>query len=71
MRLGLGEKLIPLPALRDRLDELPEDKNTEIICYCRISLRAYEASLILEANGWKNVRVMEGGVVAWPYERET
>jgi rhodanese-related sulfurtransferase len=70
MRLGLGEKLIPLPTLRDRLDELPEDKNPEIVCYCRISLRAYEASLILEANGWKNVRVMEGGVVAWPYERE-
>jgi len=70
MRLGLGEKLIPLSTLRDRLDELPEDKNAEIICYCRVSLRAYEASLILEANGWKNVRVMEGGVVAWPYERE-
>jgi NADPH-dependent 2,4-dienoyl-CoA reductase/sulfur reductase-like enzyme/rhodanese-related sulfurtransferase len=71
MRLGVGEKLIPLPTLRDRLDELPEDKNAEIICYCRVSLRAYEASLMLEADGWKNVRVMEGGVVAWPYERET
>jgi len=35
MRLGLGEKLIPLPVLRDRLDELPEDKNAEITCYCR------------------------------------
>ena len=70
MRLGLGERLIPLPTLHDRLDELPEDKNAEIICYCRVSLRAYEASLILEANGWKNVRVMEGGVVAWPYDRE-
>ena len=71
VRLGLGEKLMPLPSLRDRLDELPEDKNAEIICYCQVSLRAYEASLILEANGWKNVRVMEGGLVAWPYERET
>jgi len=70
MRLGLGEKLIPLPTLRERLDELPEDKNAEIICYCRVSLRAYEALLILEANGWKNVWVMEGGVVAWPYDRE-
>jgi NADPH-dependent 2,4-dienoyl-CoA reductase/sulfur reductase-like enzyme/rhodanese-related sulfurtransferase len=69
-RLGLGETLIPLPTLRERLDELPEDKNAEVVCYCRVSLRAYEASLILEANGWKNVRVMEGGVVAWPYERE-
>ncbi len=69
-RLGLGEKLIPLPTLRERLGELPENKNADIVCYCRVSLRAYEASLVLEANGWKNVRVMEGGVAAWPYDRE-
>jgi NADPH-dependent 2,4-dienoyl-CoA reductase/sulfur reductase-like enzyme/rhodanese-related sulfurtransferase len=70
MRLGIGETLIPLPTLRERLDELPEDKNAEIICFCRVSLRAYEASLVIEANGWNNVLVMEGGVAAWPYDRE-
>ena len=53
-----------------RLNELPEDKDTEIICYCKISLRGYEAALVLEANGWKNVKVMEGGMMAWPYPRE-
>ena len=70
MRLGIGETLIPLGMLRKRLDELPEDKDREIICFCKISLRGYEASLILRANGWKNVKVMEGGVMAWPYQRE-
>jgi len=70
MRLGIGETLIPLGALRKRLKELPEDKNREIICYCKISLRGYEAALALEANGWKNVKVMEGGIMAWPYPRE-
>jgi NADPH-dependent 2,4-dienoyl-CoA reductase/sulfur reductase-like enzyme/rhodanese-related sulfurtransferase len=70
MRLGIGEILIPLGALRKRLSELPVDKNMEIICYCKISLRGYEAALILEANGWKNVRVLEGGIMAWPYARE-
>ncbi len=70
MRLGIGETLIPLGMLRKRLDELPEDKDTEIICYCKISLRGYEASLILQAHGWKNAKVMEGGVMAWPYPRE-
>ena len=53
-----------------RLGELPADKNSEIICYCKISLRGYEAALVLEAHGWKNVHVMEGGVMAWPYARE-
>jgi len=70
MRLGIGEVLIPLGALRKRLNELPADKNKEIICYCKISLRGYEAARILMANGWKNVKVMEGGIMAWPYPRE-
>jgi len=70
MRLGVGETLIPLGALRKRLAEVPQDKGREIICYCKISLRGYEAALILEANGWTNVKVMEGGIMAWPYPRE-
>jgi len=70
LRLGIGEKYIPLGALRNRLDELPADKSAEIICFCKVSLRGYETALILEANGWTNVRVMEGGIAAWPYERE-
>jgi rhodanese-related sulfurtransferase len=70
IRLGIGETLIPLGALRRRLGELPQDKAREIVCYCKISLRGYEAALVLEANGWKNVKVMEGGIAAWPYPRE-
>ncbi len=68
IRLGVGETLMPLGALRKRLNELPEDR--EIICYCKISLRGYEAALFIEANGWKNVKVLEGGIMAWPYSRE-
>jgi NADPH-dependent 2,4-dienoyl-CoA reductase/sulfur reductase-like enzyme/rhodanese-related sulfurtransferase len=69
-RLGIGETLIPLGALRGRLNELPEDKDHEIVLYCKISLRGYEAAVILQANGWRNVKVMEGGIMAWPYPRE-
>jgi len=70
MRLGIGETLIPIGDLRRRLSDLPQDKGREIICWCKISLRGYEAAIILEANGWKNVKVLEGGVMAWPYRRE-
>ena len=70
MRLGIGEKLIPLGQLRKRMDEMPEDKNVEIITWCKISLRGYEAALILQANGYTNVKVLEGGIMAWPYKRE-
>lgn len=70
MRLGIGERLIPLGQLRRRLNEMPEDKNTEIITWCKISLRGYEAARVLQANGYQNVKVLEGGIMAWPYKRE-
>lgn len=70
MRLGIGEVLIPLGALRGRLDELPADKNREIICFCKISLRGYEGASLLQAHGWHDVKVMEGGIMAWPYARD-
>ena len=70
MRLGIGETLIPIGMLRKRLDEIPQDKDIEIVCYCKISLRGYEAARLLEAYGWKNVKVMEGGIMAWPFHRE-
>ncbi len=61
--------LIPLGALRKRLAEIPKEK--EIITFCAISLRGYEASLILRAAGYSNVKVMDGGVAMWPYEKLT
>ena len=59
--------LIPLGKLRSNLSELPKDK--EIITFCKISLRGYEAALILQAAGFKNVKVMDGGIVMWPYKK--
>jgi len=70
MRLGIGETLIPLGDLRQRLGDLPGDQGREIVCYCKISLRGYEAALVLQAAGWNNVKVLEGGVMAWPFRRE-
>ncbi|MEA3558273.1 MAG: FAD-dependent oxidoreductase [Candidatus Thermoplasmatota archaeon] len=70
MRLGIGERLIPMGALRKRKDELPENKDAEIITYCKISLRGYEGARYIQSLGYTNVKVMEGGVMAWPYPRE-
>lgn len=70
MHLGIGEHLIPLGALRSRLAELPAEKDAEIICFCKISLRGYEVETILRAHGYTNVQVMEGGIMAWPYPRK-
>lgn len=57
---------IPLGALRTKATELPKDK--EILAFCKLSLRGYEAQRILEEKGFDNVCFIEGGVVGWPFE---
>ncbi|HSV32316.1 MAG TPA: FAD-dependent oxidoreductase [Atribacteraceae bacterium] len=60
--------LIPLSTLARKAEELPRDK--EIICFCTVSLRGYEASLILKNAGFSKLRVMDGGIACWPYALE-
>ncbi|MFC1641658.1 FAD-dependent oxidoreductase [Myxococcota bacterium] len=64
-RLECGEKLIPLARLRSSNAELPSDRSAEIIVYCRSSLRGYEAAVLLKSMNYTNVKVMEGGLLAW------
>ncbi|MBT0652061.1 FAD-dependent oxidoreductase [Geomobilimonas luticola] len=61
-----GAKLIPLGALREKLDSLPRDK--EIVTFCKISLRGYEAQKILDGAGFGKTRFLDGGIMMWPYE---
>lgn len=61
--------LIPLGALRERLAEVPQEGL--VVAICDMGLRSYEASLILKAAGFTNVRVMDGGLAAWPYGKVT
>ena len=60
---------IPLGMVRKKASELPRDK--EIICLCKISLRGYEAARMLEAEGFDpgKIWLLDGGLVAWPYEK--
>ncbi|MEG1586216.1 MAG: FAD-dependent oxidoreductase [Bacteroidales bacterium] len=54
-----GAVNIPLDELRNRLSELPADK--EILIYCAIGLRGYIASRILMQNRFNAVRNLSGG----------
>jgi len=50
---------IPLGQLRKKLDML--DKNKEIITFCSIGLRSYNAARVLMENGFKNVKLYPAG----------
>ncbi|MGZ4834929.1 MAG: rhodanese-like domain-containing protein, partial [Terriglobales bacterium] len=61
-----GAVNVPLPQIRDRLNELPHDR--EIWLYCGVGQRSYYASRILLQDGFK-VRNLPGGFKTYGYFR--
>ncbi len=66
MQLPFDVVHIPLGALREKAADLPKDK--DILAFCKVSLRGYEAQRILNAAGFDRVQFIEGGLVGWPFE---
>jgi NADPH-dependent 2,4-dienoyl-CoA reductase/sulfur reductase-like enzyme/rhodanese-related sulfurtransferase len=61
-----GAMNVPLPQIRDRLNELPRDR--EIWLYCGVGQRSYYASRILLQHGF-NIRNLPGGFKTYGYFR--
>ena len=57
--------LIPHDALEDREDELPEDKSTTILLYCRSGNRSQAAAQTLLDLGYTDVRDLATGIKGW------
>jgi len=59
--------LIPYdePEFEERISELEEYKNSEIIVYCKSGLRSQLASEILVNYGFTKINNMLGGILAW------
>ena len=54
---------IPVDELRNRLSELPKDK--QIVVTCAVGLRGYLAYRILVQHGYKDVKNLSGGYKTW------
>lgn len=54
---------IPLSRLRASEGEIPKDK--EVVCYCQLGMRSYEACRTLEGMGYSDVKFLEGGLRLW------
>ncbi len=63
-----GAANIPLDALRQRLAEIPRDR--EVLIYCGVGLRGYLAERILRQNGWTAVYNLSGGYKTWEIATE-
>lgn len=62
---NLGAKLIPLGELPDRIEEISDWKNEEVIVHCRSGARSGRAKSFMEGQGFTNVRNVLGGIMAY------
>lgn len=62
---NLGGTLIPLPELPDRLSELEEFKQSEVVVMCRSGARSLQAQALLSRSGFERVINLAGGILAW------
>lgn len=60
-----GAVNIPYDELEKRLAELPADRASEVVVYCRSGRRAVIAEEILLAAGFSDVKDLEGHMLGW------
>jgi rhodanese-related sulfurtransferase len=58
----ISAKLIPVGELKERMNELPKDK--EIVCVCASGSRSKSATKMLVSAGYNAVN-MNGGMMVW------
>jgi rhodanese-related sulfurtransferase len=56
---------IPVGSLRNRISELETMRDREIVTVCRSGVRAETAAGILDREGFGNVKILKGGMLAW------
>jgi rhodanese-related sulfurtransferase len=60
-----GAQNIPLGALPQRLDDLEDYKDQEVIVHCKSGMRSASAKAFLQQQGFGNVRNLLGGITAY------
>ena len=60
-----GSQNIPLGTLPEKLDDLDELKNEEVIVHCKSGGRSASAKAFLTQQGFTNVRNLVGGMNAY------
>lgn len=57
--------LVPLGELPDRIDEIEEYRDKEIVVICRSGNRSGQACMFLTMSGFGHVMNMRGGMLQW------
>ncbi|HMO39203.1 MAG TPA: rhodanese-like domain-containing protein [Saprospiraceae bacterium] len=62
---NVGGHLIPLGDIPMKMYDLEDHQEAEVIVYCRSGRRSATAQAFMREAGFKNVRNLEGGMLAW------
>jgi rhodanese-related sulfurtransferase len=63
---NLGAKLLPLSKIQGmQTDDIDDWKEEEVIVHCRSGARSVTAAQFMEMMGFKNVKNVLGGALAW------
>lgn len=62
---NIGAELIPLGTLPQKLEDLEDWKDEEIIVHCKAGGRSNSAKEFMKANGFSKVRNLLGGMLDW------
>lgn len=60
-----GSQNMPLGTLPQRLEDLEDMKEQEVIVQCRSGARSASAKAFLQQQGFTNVRNLLGGIIAY------
>ncbi len=63
--VNIGARNIPLGSLPEKLEELAELKDQEIIVHCKSGGRSTQAQKFLRAKGFTKIRNLVGGIEAY------
>lgn len=63
---NLGAKLLPLGKIQSmQTEEIDDWKDEEVIVHCRSGQRSMTAAQFMEMQGFRNVKNVVGGALAW------
>lgn len=62
---NLEGTLIPLGSLAEKLSELEDKKDEEIVVHCRSGARSANAKQYMASQGFSKVRNLLGGIIAY------
>lgn len=63
--VAAGARLLPMSSLNQRVQEIPQDPQQDVLLICNTQNRSGAVIKALREAGWTNVRFVDGGMSEW------